>query len=170
MIIGYIILAVSYVFVISLSLWLLARKNAGYMRIIAVPLLIFYSVVVYATSDTVLGYPSRAVMQDSTVIVGIRIVEPNDSCEGGLYFWGVPIERILDETSIPRSYGMPYDRELHKQLMSKKKGEGQERNLMVWRTKKQSKAAELLSSFGLQSKDYTQGKFEILNPAKILAK
>lgn len=158
---GFGLIALSFCILVALVVWLLADKKWEFWAI-SIPFLIWYGLIVYIGSSSVLGYPTDSVMKDGTIIVSYRIVEPAPSIEGGMYFWGVPVEKITDKTSVPRSFSMPYDRELHKQLTRKKKGEG---GFLMWRRGGKKKGGEK----GNDMAD-SIGKFEVLNPSKILTK
>lgn len=162
MFLGFSLITLSYVVLVVLGIWLLTNREMGVVRVFVMPFLIWYGAAIYIGSSSMLGYPTGSLMKDGTIIVSVRIVEPRQNVEGGMYFWGIPLEKMTDKTCVPRSFYLPYDPESHKQLMNKK---NDKEGVLVWR-RNRVKLGRVKKKDGMES----VGTFEILNPSKILTK
>ena len=162
---------ISYLLITSILMWgYLGGVRSKTTLIILVPFIIWYSAVLYLSFDSLMGYPTNSIMPNDTVIYSYRVVEPTSDNSGGMYFWGLPAEKVGDQTFIPRSYRMDYDRELHKQLMKKRKGSGN--SVLVWRLSDLLKHRGTLKSIlGKRGKMGSRdGNFKIVNPENVLSK
>jgi len=170
---GTLSIIISYILVILFLLWRYSDENKKWgqsVLILSTPLLIWYSLILFFSLNSMMGYPTNSTMPDDTIIYSYRIVEPTDSECGGMYFWGLPAEKIMDQTFIPRSYRLEYNKELHKQLMQKGSGKGGK--ILMWRLldlKNRGAKMDLLLK-GKYSAGQNAGNFEMINPAEILTK
>lgn len=164
---GIIGIAATYLLIV-IAILLSVNNSSKIKTIISVPLIIWFSVVLFFTLDDLLGYPTDSAIPDGAVIKGIHINEPYKEYPGVMCFWVIAPENFGMPNSEPRAYKMVYDRELHKQLMKKRKQKG---GILTWRMIKQDNFRGTLSKLlEGQSPPSKRGKFEILNPARLLEK
>ena len=69
----------------------------------------------------ILGWPvARDVLPNNFKLVSSIIYEPNSSAgnRGVIYVWAIDVQRAWENTPPPRSYELPYIKELHKKLVT----------------------------------------------------
>jgi hypothetical protein len=88
--------------------------------------------VVYLTTPRILGWPVvRDALPNQFKLVSSVIYEPNNAQgnRGAIYVWAIDAQRAWKRTATPRSYALPYEKELHQKLAEAqnkiKKGLGQ---------------------------------------------
>ena len=177
---GIIGLTVSFLLLASVLCYILIRSNTNaFLKAALVIMTIWYAVVLYFVPQSLQGWPKLVSdLPDNSLIITYRIVEPSGMAEkGGMYFWLLentdkipyranPIEAFKEiDNKKPRAYGIPYDRELHKQLEAAKKKAKRRSGLMVWKKGMGGK-----NKLGEGRKKTKRGRFEVINPTDLLPK
>ena len=172
-----ILLIVSFLLIATLlCLVLIQSKVNPFFKAVLIVVSIWYTVAILFIPQHFRGWPiEKDSLPDRSWILFYRIVEPKSNDKGGMYFWlidhieQVPFKINPRETFaevhrlIPRAYGIPYDRELHKRLervwQKKKTFRG---GFVVW------KQDERLKTKSEGRGKEGRGKFEIINPVELL--
>jgi len=131
--VGYVLLA------IFIAWSLITTKGRYVYKCIGIFVLIYYVLIVYFSQSNIMGWPVKKDLPANAKIISVRVIEPNDNHEGGMWFWlnekphfeedlfnMVQPNKMFTYTGgvQPRSYKIPYDRELHKKLFEKQKQSG----------------------------------------------
>lgn len=158
----------SYILVVSILLWFSSKGyKFKWQALVFVPLCIWYSITLGVGLNSMLGYASESTIPDNGVIKSIHIKEPNKEYPGVMCFWVISPEDLSKPDAEPRAHKMPYDKELHKQLM---KAQSKKNGVLVWsriRDGQRGLAERVLRGPGIPSE---KGKFLVLNPAELLTK
>ena len=173
-IVGYILLAV------FMAWTLIATKGHYIYKCVGIFILVYYILIVYFSQNNIMGWPLEADLPANAKIMAVRVIEPNDNHEGGMWFWLnekphfekdlfnmiQPSKMFAYTGSIqPRSYKIPYDRELHKKLFEKQKQSGKGGRFLA--TGKKGVKGKRKNS---GQKDGKEPPFKIINPIEILQK
>ena len=168
MTIGIISIAFSYLLIVTVLFWMFSEFPKSKLACaFFVPLCIWYSLVLVFYIHSLFGYPSTDPIPDGAIVKGIHINEPSKGYDGVMCFWMINTEDYGKVDAEPRAYKMPYDRELHKQLIregSKKSG------IMRWHRSKKSGKKGLKRFLGDGSDMSKGGEFKVLNPSEFLSK
>jgi len=159
------IIIFSYLFTISLLLWLCRFRKS--IAVFMVPFLIWYSIVLWVGINSLLGYPSESMIPENSIVKSIHINEPRGGYSGSMCFWMILPEKYGKPDAEPKAYKMPYDKELHKQLM---KSSGQKNSLIVWSLLKGKRRGILRKITGDKNIPSKEGEFKVLNPSELLTK
>lgn len=145
---GFIGLTVAFVLIAIIILWTMIRSNIHIVaKILIIPLVIWYSIVLFYTPNKLLGWPTPELFPEGARVITFLIIEPTQVKSGGFYFWLIDdlhkdiSTNIIDninpkqvfsytETDTPRVYYMPYDRAFHKQMIKKRKKQGEIKGIM----------------------------------------
>ena len=108
-----------------------SRLSAPYKASLILLTTSFYFAV-YLTVPKILGWPVvRDALPNQFKLVSSVIYEPNTAAGnlGVIYVWAIDAQRAWKHSATPRSYALPYKKELHKKLAEAqnkiKKGLGQ---------------------------------------------
>jgi len=80
----------------------------------------FFYFAVYLTIPRILGWPvAREMLPNHFKLVSSIVYEPNSvaGSRGVIYIWAIDAQRGWTSPASPRSYAMPYKKELHKKLV-----------------------------------------------------
>lgn len=171
---GFVGLALTYVLLVTLLLWIFTKANVSeWKKFMLIPLTLWYSFALYYTPLGFMGYPVSKDLPDKAIVISVKIVEPSNDHKGGMYFWMIDVNKIkslpadprkafiiLDQQE-PRAYKIPYDRDLHKDLVKKKKKSQEEGGVLRWSKQKQRGS-------GTEKERHIKGKFQVTNPLSLL--
>jgi len=183
---AYLGLSVAYIIIVAILLYAVLKTDLYVVaKVFIITIVMWYGLVLFYTPPKLMGWPTiQELPYDSEVmILNFLIREPIAGNSGGIYFWlikkdeGIELSIVdqlnpknifdYDEKNAPRSYKIPYTRELHKELMEKRKAAGKLGGYIVLRRNKQ-KAAK---SSGKNRRSYkSEFKVKIFNPQTILKK
>lgn len=181
-------LATAFVILSSFFLWFLIKAKIRLsIRFIIIPVIIWYGLVLYHVPAKLMGFPlSVDVIEQiphGSVVLYLKIVEPNYKSQGCFYFYvvhppGIQKEKSFldvinpkkifgfDATNTPISYKLKYDRKLHNEMIEAKKLKGSIPGSIM-----------RISHGGLEKGDKdgkgrskSKGSFKILNPHELLPK
>jgi len=125
---GYIGLAIAFIIISSVLLFLLIRsKTHVIVKICIIPIVIWYGMALFYIPDNLRGWPTDQQISNDSRVISILINEPSTNSNGGIYLWLIDKEFkkvILDprnvfcynEKNTPRVYKLQYTKELHKKL------------------------------------------------------
>jgi len=133
----YIPLVIGYILIAVLALWLVIKtRGLDLLKFAAITIVLAYGIIIFYIFPHFLGWPITQKPPDKSQIWSYLIVEPKSPEEGSVYFWILSFKE-----TIPRSYRIPYDRELHKQLLEAQKEQKNEPGsyLLLQRGKKSDK-------------------------------
>lgn len=164
-----------------LSYIVIGTKINPILKIIVIVVTTWYSIALYTTPGHIAGWPKMVDnLPDGSWILYTKIVEPKPTDPGGMYFWVYekqiyekklnkinPMTAFLEVRRItPRAYGIPYDKELHKELEKarKKREKGGEGGFMMYRAGKKT------GDGGGNKADKHKSRFQIVNPSNLLPK
>jgi hypothetical protein len=181
---GYIGLAIAFVIIATIFLWFFLRTPGRIIiKVIMIPITIWYSLVLYYTIPNLMGWPTSEAIPENSQILAFRIKEPNPKHNdpGAIYFWlntkpssnepnsspaaWLNPKRVFSYNSAtdPRAYQLPYSREMHKKIIeSQRKARGVPGAQVRIKKKGQGNPSQEESKAPLE--------FEILNPVKLLPK
>lgn len=182
--VGYTGLALGFIILIT---WAILTRIEWPKKTVLQAALIFvcvwFGVVMWLTSQSFFGWPSTEIISpEQSRILSIRIKEPDPKINfpGAIYLWlelkpeietqeyllnGLFSPLLYFSNTDPRSFRIPYTRELHKkinQLLKQQKGMA---GSFLTAKGKKGKAKKQ----GTQIKD-DQIEFKIINPVEILSK
>ena len=175
-------LVIAFLLLAIVTAWNTIRTKGGIgIKIVSISILIWYGFVVYFTIPQIMGWPADKDLPADSKIISARIVEPQGEEKGAMYFWISqkpdhmrdalnllrPDKFLIYTGSIqPRSYRIPYDRELHKKLLeSQKQQKGQKGSSLMTGKKGVKKKGE-----EGEGQSPTENPFRILNPFDVLKK
>ena len=180
-------LAMAFVILLSFFLWFLIKAKIQLsIRFIIIPVIIWYGLVLYHTPAKLMGFPlSVNVIEqipEGSVVLYIKIVEPDYKSEGCFYFYVVHPDKQkeksfldvinpkkifgFDDTNTPISYKLKYDRKLHEQMIKASRAMGIGNIMRIWH-KKGTKGVDDKEGKGRSIED---SPFKILNPHELLPK
>ena len=174
-------LVVAFILLATVTAWNTVRTKGWVgLKFVSIGILIWYGFVVYFTIPQIMGWPTEKDLPSNSKIVAVRIVEPRGENKGSMFFWisqkpdhkkdAMNLLRpdkflLYTGSTQPRSYRIPYDRELHKKLLeARKKQQGQKGSSLM--TGK--KGVKVKRAGG--GKSPTDKPFKILNPFTFLKK
>ena len=175
-------LVVAFILLATVTAWNTIRTK-GWMglKFVSIGILIWYGFVVYFTIPQIMGWPTEKDLPANSKIISVKIIEPKENDKGSMFFWLSqqpehkkdvmnllrPDKFLLYTGSIqPRSYKIPYDRELHKKLLEAQKKQKQQRGSSLMTGKKGIKANRAEGQDGPP----VEKPFKILNPFTFLTK
>jgi len=128
---GYSGLTIAFLIISTIMLWVIIQTKGKILaKAIIIPLVVWYSLVLFNAGPNLMGWPAPRVMPIGSEILTFMIKEPQGSYKGGMYFWVIPqeekhwIDKISPDYFMPgepKSYKIPYDRDLHKRLLDAQK-------------------------------------------------
>jgi hypothetical protein len=179
-------LTVAFVLIVGVLIWLfIESKNKMWIKVLLIPLCVWYGLALYFTPQNLMGWPTPTEfdnLPDNSIVVGIRVVETNNKSKGAIYFWMIQLENKEVEKlnklhpavafnqimrMRPRAYEVPYTRELHKRIAEAQRKKGDVRGAMVYR---HGKGKEKKEGSAYQGNSAPRGQLDVLNPAVILKK
>ena len=172
---GYSGLTIAFLIISAIMLWVaLQTKGKTLTKAIVIPMVIWYSLVLFNAGPNLMGWCAPGLLPIGSEILTFIITEPKGPDTGGMYFWVMPKEekRWIDKISPdyflpgePKSYKIPYDRELHKRLLEAQKEKTKKRG-----SKMIFFGFERGSSDGTESLQGDRPAFKIRTPARRLRK
>jgi len=175
---AYISLIVSFSLLAILSLWFIIGSRGHIMlKMVAVPLVLWYGLVVFYAMPTLRGWPTDEIPPSDAWLISFVVDEPNAEDAGGIYIW-CNLRPPTDPMSIfqmmirpfptieskPRAYRIPYTKEMHKKIVKAHNQQQQQQgSRIVLQTDKEMPKGE-----GRVEDD--QLKFKIINPMELLPK
>ena len=176
-------LVVAFILLAIVTAWNTIRTKGWLgLKIITISILIWYGFVVYFTIPQIMGWPTKKDLPANSKIISVRIIEPRGTDKGAMYFWLSrkpdhkkdamnllrPDKFLIFTGGIqPRSYKIPYDRELHKKLLEAQKKQRKQRGSSLMTGKK---GVKIKGKQKGQSNSPTEKPFKILNPFDTLRK
>jgi hypothetical protein len=171
-------LTLSYLLTACVVVWLLiSAKGRIWLKTAIISLLIGYMIIVCMSVPKLKGWPTEEpISEEGIYLMAYKIVEPGTGSDirPGIYIWGTPkVEArlnlfgflMLDITTAPRAYVLPYQKQTHEQLVkSQKESQKSGRFLLLRKGKGKSKAG------GGKSYEDDQLKYEFIDPRKLLLK
>ncbi|OGF25269.1 hypothetical protein A2468_02040 [Candidatus Falkowbacteria bacterium RIFOXYC2_FULL_46_15] len=179
---GYAGIITTFVILGTLLLWLLIKSKIHiFVKILIVPVVLWYSLVLYYVPEKLLGWPTPDDIPDRSAVFATIIKEPGPSDQGAIYIWLMDIDgrkktnwanpkNVFEysEKNAPRSYKLPYSRGLHEELQ---KGEEARERGMIIMLKKGGKGAPKEGNNGARRRsDADDVEIEILNPQLFIPK
>jgi len=182
-------LATAFVILSALFLWFLIKAKLRLsIRFIIIPIIIWYGLILYETPGKLMGFPLSInvieQMPEGSVVLYIKIVEPDYKSPGCFYFYVVHPQGIqkeksfldvinpkkifgFDDTNVPISYKLKYDRKLHEQMI--KAGKTMKRGNVMKISHGKGKGEKGDDKEGKGRSEY-RSPFKILNPHELLPK
>lgn len=134
---GYNGLAVAFIIIAALHLYFIIYSKARVItKALIVPLVLWYSLVLFYTPEKLMGWPTPSSVPDNSRVLSMMFREPFKGSPGSIYILAIGytgvnksnIGEALDpghvfgysEKNVARLYRLPYNRVLHKRL---KRGE-----------------------------------------------
>ena len=166
-----------------LSYIVIGTKINPILKVIVIVVTTWYSIALYATPGNIAGWPKMVDrLPDKAWILYAKIVEPSETDPGGMYFW--VHEKQIYEKSLnninpmvafieigritPRAYGIPYDKELHKQFekLKRKRSRDGGSGYIIFHQGGYNMGGDGNKKQG----EYNKPKFKITNPVDLLPK
>jgi hypothetical protein len=139
---GYSGLTIAFLIISTVMLWIIIQTKGKILtKAIIIPMVIWYSLVLFNAGPNLMGWPSPRVMPIGSEILTYIIKEPQAPQKGAFYFWVIPpeekswIDKISPDYFMPgepKSYKIPYDRELHKRLLEAQKKKQERRGSKMY--------------------------------------
>jgi len=165
---GTILITISYLIIVTLIIFLSKISQSKLLLLFAIPFTIWYSIALYFSIGSLLGYPTEADIPEDTIILAYRVILPEKEKDGAIYLWSLTRDKIGDKTFLPRSFSIPYDEKLHKQLSEYEQGNKKGKKFLIWKQFK--KGSKIMSLFGNRRDRRSFGEFKIKNPEEIMVK
>lgn len=123
---------IAFVLLAGLMCWHIATVRGKWWIklafIVAVP---SFGLVVWSAISSYQGWPAEEKLPDKALLLWVDVIEPDTSSgeDGAIHVWIISLGDEADDgpllghgrpRSIPRAYGMPYDRKLHEMLEAAK--------------------------------------------------
>lgn len=186
---GYAGLTTAYILLAAMLLWLFINSRTYlFLKILIVPLVLWYGIVLYYTPTNLMGWPtaikSVEELPGDAFVSGIQIKEPNKkTLEPGAIF--ITVIKFSDKSEMkfslnpkeaftylgkeePRIYKIPYSKELHKKILeAQKKQRG--RSGSTIKTKKKLKGDKKEGTVGTENSKAKE-MFRIINPIELMPK
>lgn len=187
---GYLGIITAYILIATMLLWLFINsKTYLAIKIVAVPLVLWYGLVLYHTPGNLMGWPKKIESVEDlprdAFVVGVSIKEPSKktSDPGGIFITIVETNSdtevhftlnpkaafTYDGSGKPRIYEIPYTKKLHKQMIEMQKAKDGTPGASV-KTKK--KAVKRKKQEGTVGDETSRDKemFRIVNPIILMPK
>ena len=176
-VVGFILLAA------GLS-WIIIRTKGNFsIKVVAISIFIYYGFALFYAVPNIMGWAFNSDLPPDAKIISVRIVEPNNETDGGMWFWlnekpdlKGDLHNLLDPRKLfiytgaiqPRAYKISYDKELHRKLIEQKKRQKRNPGSSLLVGKKGIKKDRT----GIQqnNQQYDDNAFRILNPREVMAK
>ena len=154
------VLVIGYIIIATIVLWhFLKVETPTALKVIIVPLVIGYGLVLLYTVPMLLGWPLKAAtLPDDSRVVKAIVREPSN-IPGYIYFW------VTSGRQDPRAFKLDYTRELHERLAKVRQQASKGGRITV---KKKGKGKKKLGAGKGQDEDTV--KFRILFPRQIMQK
>jgi hypothetical protein len=151
-IIGKMELFVGFMLLAFCAIWILTDKSSKWIqKSIIFAAILWYTVILFFTPQYLKGWPTSDTPQNG-VIVAWKVIEPcTNPNEAGIYLWMIPkkvidirnrikwspdpIKKMLvpDFLDTPRSYVLPYSRDMHKQLTEEVQKQRQRAGILLFK-------------------------------------
>ena len=179
---AYFGLCIAFIIIASLLLYFIINSKAHVLiKAVIIPIVIWFTLVLYFTPDKLMGWPTHAEPPDGSIVLLDIIKEPGagqkgfidllvivrDSSKLTLFEQLNPVNTFsYNDKNTERIYRLPYDRDLHKKLIEAKKKAGRSRGMITYKRgkKKPGEKANNQSNF----KD--DAGFKVINPVTIIPK
>ena len=176
---AYIGLSVAFIIIVSILIYFVINSNSNVtIKAGIIAVVVWYSLVLFYTPPKLMGWPTYQGLPDDSAIVFALVKEPMGKDKGGMYFLLMMDEndKLLfeqlnpknifnyNEKNTPRLYIIPYDRELHKELLKKQKKARKVRGRLRLKRKGKKKG------FGGKQRDKDQFKIKLINPMDLISK
>lgn len=188
---GYLGLTTAYILIASMLLWLFINSKTHLaLKIIAIPLVLWYGLVLYYTPGNLMGWPKTiASVQDlpgDAFVVSVSIKEPSkkNSDPGGIFITLVELSKedkvsfsldpkaafTYDGSGKPRTYEVPYSKQLHRQIIEMQKAQkGSPGSRIKTNKKGKNKKGKKDGTVGDET-SMAKEKFRIINPIELMPK
>jgi len=188
---GYIGLAAAYILIVSLLLWLFINSKANLiLKILVVPMAMWYGIALYYTPSNLMGWPtpidSAADLPPDAFVTAVQIKEPNKLTgdKGNIFITvikaasdgGLNVKLSLNPKDAftyngngePRTFKLPYSKQLHKKILAAQKAQNAAKGSKI-KTNKKTKGKKKKGTPGEDdSKD--KATFRIVNPITLMPK
>lgn len=112
----------------SILLWfIIGSKGKWIIKTLVTLVCLFYSVLVWLSLHTYLGWPSKEQLPDNYVVYWAQVQEPDPNCEGAIFVWLCELDsknysyEILgydNKIGEPRVHQIDYSKSLHKNIQN----------------------------------------------------
>lgn len=188
---SYVGLALAFIIITTLLLFALIKSNLHILlKVLIIPLVVWYSFVLYYAPNKLLGWPTTEEWIDGSVVEHYKIIEPLGDNSGGFYFWLYPppekqktvYNKIIDRLNprvtfsvkisrdIPRIFYMPYDREFHEMLEKKSKEKKKLKGRLMRLFRKPKEGNPRISEDDDRKADLSKYKIKIEKKSDLLIK
>ena len=184
MFIGHSGVAIGYSIVVCLLCWfVILSRGRVIAKCMAIAFSVFYAVALYMYLPQMEGYPSANEIPEGSILISIKVQEPNGNGPGAFFLWCNPDPNYKEKAMSlfspggllsytgrdkPRAYTMPYDRELHKKLLEQQKKAKKTGGFLIVTRKKGDKKGNAHHGDGREVQEKTS--FRVINPVEILTK
>lgn len=180
-------LGLSLTFLILLTVLLIIFVRAEIpkkCKVALIPLLLWFSAVLYFVPDNFTGWSKQAEPPDMTIILALWAQEPSPRSEGGIYVWGIDYPKIEDVQNIsgdpkkfiqyvytrePRCYHLPYSKEMHEKMLKAQRAQNERKDgVLVY--KRGMKGKERVGRRKEEGEFEDDSGFKLLKPEQLLPK
>lgn len=182
MIFGYFNLIIAFIILGAILLLMLVNLNLkNKIKFILIPFIIWYGLALYYVPTNLMGWSVRNEPPDKSIIISAYVIEPSSIVEGGIYFWIIDYER-KDKQSLnpqdfsklisqePRCYVIPYDRELHKQLLKAQEGALKKKSYLQYHRERRKGSRQNSEKWEEGREKDDLARFRLLDLRKLLPK
>lgn len=132
---GYFSIAFTFVLLATLFLWFFIKGNANvFLKLIIIPVVVWYTAALYYAPDHLMGWPTTEGPPGIAKVLNGIVQKPKAGKEGAIYLWMISLDKEADykknikdlinpknvfdyrAKNVPRSYKLPYDEDLDRQL------------------------------------------------------
>lgn len=147
---GSLSLVTSFVFIITLLLWIVINTKGKYwLKVLIIPLAIWYGLALYYAIPNLMGWPTRDELPDYGYVIGVIIDEPNArDAEGAIYliiqsapanekqgvWYRLDPRNAVEHGDMaePRVYKIDYDRFTHEKIVKNQQQQKDRGGIMLF--------------------------------------
>ena len=184
---GYLGLTTAYILIISMLLWLfITSRTALVLKIIIIPIAMWYGLVLYYTPENLMGWPvnisSASLLPGDAFVISTSIKEPSKktSDPGAIFITVIETNKnsevvfslspkdafVYRGNGEPRTYKIPYSKELHEKIIKAQREQAREKGSQI---KTKSKGLRKDGTRGDDKSDADE-MFRIFNPLRLIPK
>lgn len=187
---GYLGLTTAYILIASILLWLFINSRTNIViKTLIVPVVLWYGIVLYYTPSNLMGWPTAIAsieqLPADSFVLGISIKEPSKKTNDPGAIFITLLQSTDNESNFslnpkdaftyhgkaePRTYKVPYSRELHKKIIDAQKAQRGQQGSTIKTKKKADKTKKKQEGTIGDETSKSKELFRIINPIELMPK
>jgi len=199
LLVGYSGLSIAFILLSAVMLWMLfGVRGKVLLKALLTTFIVWYSVALFFSIQNLTGWPTTTTLENMRTksdlqVLSIQIRPPDKRVKGdigSMYFWTsiygsedleYDVFDLINPMKAfdykykkdPRAYKIPYDEELHKEIIEKAKKKGGIRGsimLLKKKEKNKKKGGDKDLPRLLEEEEEEKNRFKIINPYELMKK